>query len=144
MAVFGKRRVRDRASGPTTLIAAGCVFNGEVSGSSDILLSGTIIGDSRVEGVVTITEEGIWRGGLQARDVVISGKVEGDVIASGHIEITATARISGTVTGDMIAVAAGAVIEGDMRITGQSGTAKSFEERRSGPSLVAAETKKAS
>ena len=144
MAGFGKRRVRDRASGPTTRIAAGCTFNGEVAGTSDILLSGTIIGDSRVDGVVTITDEGCWKGSLQARDVIVSGVVEGDVIASGHIEITATARISGTVTGDMIAVAAGAVIQGDMRITGQSGSAQSFSERRGELADSADQAKKAS
>ena len=142
MAGFGKRRVRDRASGPTTLIAAGCTFNGEVAGTSDILLSGTIIGDSRVDGVVTITDEGCWKGSLQARDVIVSGVVEGDVIASGHIEITATTRISGTVTGDMLA--AGAVIQGDMRITGQSGSAQSFSERRGELADSAEQAKKAS
>lgn len=144
MAGFGKRRIRDRASGPTTLIAEGCTFTGELAGSSDILLSGTIIGDSELDGVVTITREGCWRGSLKARDIVVSGTVEGDVVASGHIEIAETARISGTVTGDMIAVAAGAVIEGDMRITGQNGRAREFDERRNDNVAFTAQTQKAS
>jgi cytoskeletal protein CcmA (bactofilin family) len=50
---------------------------------------------------------------------VISGHVEGDIIASGKVEIAPTAKITGTVTGEAIAVAEGAIVEGVMKTTGQ-------------------------
>ncbi len=130
MGGFGKRRVRDGASGPTTLIAEGCTIEGRLSGDNDLLLSGTIIGDSTLNSIVTITQDGRWEGVLRAAHVIVSGTVDGDVIASGKIEIAATARIKGTVTGDMIAVAEGAVIEGDMKITGNNSNSQRFQEKR--------------
>lgn len=142
MAGFGKRRVRDTATGPTTIIAEGCCLNGSLSGDNDFLLSGTVIGDSDLSGVVTITPSGQWSGTLKAANVIVSGRVDGDVIASGKIEITSTARIKGTVTGDMIAVAEGAVIDGDMRIIGKDAS-NHFVEKRSDDKLVQ-EHKKAS
>lgn len=142
MAGFGKRRVGDSGSGPTTLIAEGCTITGQFAGDNDVLLSGTIIGDSELESVVTITPAGIWRGALRARHVIISGTVEGDIVASGRIEISATARIRGTVTGDMIAVAEGAVIDGEMRITGSQGGSSRYNEKRG--SDIAVLDKKAS
>ena len=144
MAGMRKRRLRDRATGPTTLIASGCTVTGEFAGSNDLLVSGTVVGNSRLDGVVTITAEGRWQGSLDARDLVISGTVEGDVSADGHIELASSARIRGTVTGDRIAVAEGAVIEGDMRITGQGGGATPFSERRNTAAAPAATAKKAS
>ncbi|MEM7611262.1 MAG: polymer-forming cytoskeletal protein [Pseudomonadota bacterium] len=130
MAGFGRRRVRDGATGPTTLIAEGCTIEGRLSGDNDLLLSGTVIGDSTLNSIVTITPGGRWQGVLRAAHVIVSGSVDGDVIASGKIEIAATARIKGTVTGDMIAVAEGAVIEGDMKITGTQTQSQRFSEKR--------------
>ena len=130
MASFGKRRFSDRASGPATLVAEGCTIAGTFSGANDVLVSGTVVGDSQLEGVVTIARSGVWRGALTARHVIISGSVEGDIVANGRIEISASARISGTVTGDKIAVAEGAVIDGEMRITGRDGARSTFSEKR--------------
>lgn len=143
MAGFGKQRTRDKARGPMTLIAEGCTLKGEVSGDNDILLSGTVDGDSILNGMVTITREGHWKGTLTASNVIVSGTVDGDINASGCIEIASTARIRGTVTGDQIAVASGAVIDGQMRITGNRSNAHEFTEKRESEiGLVAA--KKAS
>ena len=130
MAGFGKRRVSDRVSGPATLIAEGCTVEGTFSGSNDVLVSGTVIGDSHLDGIVTIARCGLWRGALTARHVIVSGAVEGDIVATGRIEISASARIDGTVTGDKIAVAEGAVIDGEMRITGRQGQRETFSEKR--------------
>ncbi|MFK8052605.1 MAG: polymer-forming cytoskeletal protein [Woeseiaceae bacterium] len=143
MAGFGKRRVRDKATGPTTLIAEGCTLNGSLSGDNDFLLSGTVIGDSDLSGIVTITPGGHWEGTLKASHVIISGSVDGDVIATGKLEIAATARIKGTVTGDMIAVAEGAVIDGEMKITGMHRAESAFVEKRDSE-LALQERKKAS
>jgi predicted acyltransferase (DUF342 family) len=60
-----------------------------------------------------------WQGTISATHVVISGHVEGDIIANGRVEIANTARITGKVTGEAIAVAEGAVVEGQMKTTGQ-------------------------
>ena len=136
MPAFGKRRISDKSTGPTTIIAAGCVLDGSLSGDNDFLLSGKVIGNSDLSGVVTITPEGEWSGTLKAGHVVISGTVEGDVIASGSIEITSTARINGTVTGDTIAVAEGAVIQGDMKILGKNAGGRFVEKREDDPAVT--------
>lgn len=144
MAGFGKRRVSDRSSGPTTLIAEGCTIEGKFAGGGDILVSGTVVGDSRLEGLVTITRSGVWRGALTARDVIVSGTVNGDIVAPGRIEIAASARVNGTVTGGRIAVAEGAVIDGEMSITGDAGKQSVFSEKRADDVLGVPAVEKAS
>jgi cytoskeletal protein CcmA (bactofilin family) len=95
------------------------------------MISGTVEGDCELSGSVSITRQGVWNGTLRATSVIIAGTVEGDIEASGRVEITDSARITGTVTGEAIAVAEGAVVEGIMRTTGRSKPTGFVEKRRS-------------
>ncbi len=123
------RRIRDRASGPVTLINEGCKITGVMSGTGNYQLSGTIDGDCDLEGTITIHSDGHFMGTVKASHVVVAGHVDGDIVADGHVEIAASARITGTVTGGAIAVAEGAVVEGVMRTTSHDEPLE-FKEKR--------------
>ncbi len=125
------RRMRDRSSGPATLINEGCKITGLVTGTGDFLINGEIDGDCDLEGTVTLAKNGFWRGTLRAGNVIVAGHVEGDIVASGSVEITDTAKITGTVSGDAIAVAEGAVVEGVMKTTSQEQPTEFVEKRKS-------------
>ena len=124
------RRLRDRKSGAATLINEGCKISGLVSGNGDFLVNGEIDGDCDVQGTITLAPEGVWRGTIKASGVIVSGHVEGDIVASGNVEVTASARITGTVTGEAIAVAEGAVVDGVMQTTGQPAPTVFVEKRK--------------
>lgn len=113
-----------------TIIAEGCSIAGRMSCEGDIMICGEVIGDSNLDCMVTIAQTGRWEGKLRARNLIVSGTVEGDVVAIEKIEIAATARIRGTVTGDVIAVAEGAVIDGEMQVSGRSNRTQPFVEKR--------------
>lgn len=123
------RRLRDKSSGPATLINHGCRIAGTVSGSGDFHVSGQIDGDCELEGTVMLTRDGAWVGTIRAGNVIVAGHVEGDIIARGSVEIADTARITGTVSGAAIAVAEGAVVEGIMKTTGRANPTEFVEKR---------------
>ncbi len=123
------RRLRDRTSGPATLISDGCKIAGVITGSGDFLISGEVEGDCDLAGTVTLARTGLWTGTIKAGNVIVAGHVEGDIVALGRVEIMDTAKISGTVTGEAIAVAEGAVVEGVMRTTGRSDPQEFVEKR---------------
>ena len=125
-----RRRLRDRSSGAPTLINEGCKIDGFINGTSDFLINGEVEGDCDVNGVVTLAGNGIWRGTIRATTVVVSGRVEGDIVATGQVEITASAKIIGTVSGEAIAVAEGAVVEGVMKTSGQTAPVEFVEKRK--------------
>ncbi|HEX5421789.1 MAG TPA: polymer-forming cytoskeletal protein [Gammaproteobacteria bacterium] len=125
-----KRRIQDTA-GTTTYIGPSTKIVGTISGKGAYVFCGTIEGDCDIEGPLTLAEGGRWKGTLRANDVVVSGRVEGDVIARQRVEISSTARITGSLAGHSIAVAEGAVIDGEIQIT-SGGEALSFEEKRRG------------
>lgn len=125
------RRLRDRTAGPATLINEGCKISGLLTGTGDFHIAGEIDGDCDVAGTVMLAKNGYWSGTIKAGHVIVAGHVEGDISASGHVEITDTARITGTVSGEAIAVAEGAVVEGIMKTTGHADPTP-FVEKRTG------------
>jgi len=125
-----RRRIGDSNGSPTTYIAKGTKINGTLSGDGSYVFCGEMQGDCDINGPMTLAEGGHWTGTLKATDVVIAGTVDGDVVASKRVEIAGSARIAGSLSGLSIAVAEGAIIEGEINVT--SGAAPvSFEEKRS-------------
>ena len=124
------RRMRDRSSGPATLVSEGCKITGTISGTGDFMINGEVDGDCDLQGSVTLAPNGLWRGSIRASNVIIAGTVEGDIEAAGNVEISNSARINGTVTGESIAVAEGAVVQGQMKTTGRPEPTPFTEKRR--------------
>ena len=128
-----RRRLRDRSSGTTTLISEGCRVTGVLTGSCDFQVNGEVEGDCEIDSTLMLAKSGLWKGTIRAANVIVSGHVEGDIFATGSVEITDTARITGTVSGEAIAVAEGAVVEGIMKTTSQSEPTEFIEKRDSVP-----------
>ena len=72
----------------------------------------------------------MWKGSIKAGNVIVAGHVEGDIVADGKVEITDTARITGTVAAAAIAVAEGAVVDGVMNTTGSANPVEFVEKRQ--------------
>ena len=125
-----RRRIRDRSSGTATLISEGCKITGVITGNCDFQVNGEVEGDCEIDSTVLLARGGLWRGTIRAGNVIVSGHVEGDIFASGRVEITDTAKITGTVSADAIAVAEGAVVEGIMKTTSHSEPTGFVEKRQ--------------
>lgn len=127
-----RRRIGDaRQDQPVTVIAPGARFEGRLSGRGCVMVSGRFDGDCDIEGSVTLAEGGEWQGVLQADDVIVAGQVDGDVVARERLEVGRQARIRGTLSGRSVAIAEGAVIEGEVRVGADGREAPvSFQERR--------------
>ncbi len=125
------RRAADKIKGTTTIIGEGMKFNGNFSGRGNLIVSGKMVCDCDLEGSVTLDKSGRWEGTLRAGTVVIAGEVVGDVRSDGNIEVAKTAYVKGSVMGASIAVAQGAVIEGEMQTAKDNGVKKFTEKRGS-------------
>jgi cytoskeletal protein CcmA (bactofilin family) len=124
------RRLRDQSSSAATLINEGCKISGLITGSGNFLINGEVDGDCDVNGTITLAKNGLWKGTVKASDVIVAGHVEGDIVAAGKVEITDTARITGTVSGEAIAVAEGAIVQGVMKTTGPVEPLEFVEKRQ--------------
>jgi cytoskeletal protein CcmA (bactofilin family) len=124
-----RRRIRDSAGGPTTFIAPSSRIVGTITGQGAYVFCGSVEGDCDIDGPLTLAEGGRWHGTMKANDIIVAGVVEGDVIARQRVEIAGTARVAGSLSGHSIAVAEGAVIEGEIKV--MSGEPPvTFQEKR--------------
>lgn len=124
-----RRRIQDAAKGPTTYVAATTKLIGTITGQGAFVFCGAVEGDCDIDGPLTLAAGGHWRGTLKANDIVVAGVVEGDVIAKQRVEILGSARITGSLSGNSIAVAEGAIIEGELKVT-SGAPPTSFQEKR--------------
>jgi len=99
-------------------IGKSVVICGEVKGSEDLIV------DGRVEGTVTLTESRLTIGAnasvqadLFARDVLILGQVQGNVVASGRVELRAGCSMEGDIRALRLAVEDNAVFRGKVDLT---------------------------
>ena len=119
-----KRRIQDTTKGPTTYVAASTKIVGTVTGQGAYVFCGTVEGDCDIDGPLTLAESGRWVGTMKATDIVVAGVVECDVVS-----ILGSARVSGSLAGHSIAVAEGAVIEGEIKVT-SGAPPVTFQEKR--------------
>jgi cytoskeletal protein CcmA (bactofilin family) len=123
------RRITDRAGSSPTLIGTGSTFTGNFECGGDLVVSGNIVGNSRVAGSLTLADTGQWQGDIVASTAVVGGEIHGNLTISDRLEIRKSARIRGTIRAKSIAIATGAVIDGDMSVTSNLPVVH-FDEKR--------------
>ena len=128
-----KRRMQDSRSGPMTYVSPSAKIVGRIEGQGAYVFAGTIEGECDIDGSLTLAEGGRWKGSMKATDIVVGGSVEGEVVARHQIEIVATARVKGSLRADLIAVAEGAIIDGEINVTSGKGPVKFREKRQTEP-----------
>ena len=91
---------------------------GEVKGSEDLIV------DGRVEGTVNLSESRLTIGpnanvaaDLTAKDILIMGHVQGNLIASGRVELRAGCQVEGDIRALRLAVEDNAVFRGKVDLT---------------------------
>lgn len=110
-------------SGVPSIISSDLRIEGNLFSEGDIQIDGEVSGDIDSK-TLTLGEKSIVRGSISAETVRICGKVEGEVKAS-TVVMTKTARVSGDVLHDSLAVEAGAFIDGHCkRLEVKSGESK--------------------
>lgn len=123
------RRITDRSNGPPTVIGAGVSFRGDIIAPGAVMLSGSVQGDGDVGGMLSIARDAHWEGQVRARSAVIAGRLTGSIMVADRLEVGSAAVIKGQVSAKSLAIARGAVIEGDIMVTSGEPIVQ-FEEKR--------------
>jgi cytoskeletal protein CcmA (bactofilin family) len=107
---------------PVTSKAAACVsqgikIRGELTGSEDLFVDGHVEGSiTLTNSVVTVGPNATVKAEINAREVVVRGKVDGKISGTEKIQVWNTARIHGDMKSERIAVEEGAELHGTMEV----------------------------
>ena len=129
MADIPKRRLLDHLGVGPTYVAAGSRITGDVEVPGALVMCGQVRGDGDVKGTLSVAAGARWEGEVHARSGVVAGSIMGAIRVDEKLEIRATALIHGRVTARSIAIAKGAVIEGEVTVTSGEPIIN-FEEKR--------------
>ena len=95
-----------------------------------------VAGEINVEGKLIVGENGIVRANVNTVDALIQGLYEGDMVATGDVEITDTGRVSGNIETDSLVISKGGFFNGN--ISNRPQHEEVAPESRSGPVRVEA------
>jgi len=129
-----RRRKRRRATDAidfANVIGEGAVYRGTLEGSGDYLVHGRVEGDCMLDGTLILSATGRWSGDIAAATVIIAGEVDGNVTAQTKLELQVGARIRGNIASPVIAIAAGAIYDGEIQMRRKSRVVRYQEKRES-------------
>lgn len=124
-----KRRILDVNSATPTFIGASSVFVGNIRGAGQFVVSGEVHGDGELDGDLNLSASGRWHGYIHAQQAVIAGKITGGLTVVDKLEIGTGAVIRGKVSARTIAIAKGAIVDGEIEVTSNAPVVE-FEEKR--------------
>src|SRR5437868_2806908 len=103
-------------------IGKSLVIKGEVTGSESLYIDGRVEGSINLSGNrVTVGRNGVVAANINAREIVVLGKVRGNLTASDRVDIRSDGSLTGDVVAARISIEDGAFFKGgiDIRKAGQ-------------------------
>ncbi len=98
-------------------VSKGVAVKGEISGREDVFIDGVVEGTVRLEGAsLTIGPNGRVTAEVEAREIVVHGRVQGNLRGRDRVRIARTASVRGDVLTHCIAMEEGAVFQGRVEV----------------------------
>ncbi len=132
--MFGKGK-KTSCSRIDTVIGEQTRLEGDIRFTGGLHVDGTVKGNIIAEpgsdNVLTVSEKGHIEGDVQVPNLVLNGAVEGDVHASERVELASHAKVTGNVYYNLIEMAMGAEVNGNLVHRGAE-----HQERESSESIA--------
>jgi cytoskeletal protein CcmA (bactofilin family) len=98
-------------------IGKSVMIKGELSGSEDLYLDGQIEGTIALKSnSLTIGPNGHLKASIDAKNVVVQGKLEGNIQASERVELRKSAVMTGDIATLRLAIEEGALLVGKVEV----------------------------
>jgi cytoskeletal protein CcmA (bactofilin family) len=114
----------------TTVLTSDCEFKGALAFSGELELHGRLEGTIESEGgALTVGEQALIKAEIKVNDVLIYGKVQGNIYATGRIELRGKAEVYGDLHSNRLAMDDGVVFVGRSNaLNGKSQPASDFSK----------------
>lgn len=96
-----------------TRFGKGLILKGEISGTEPLFIDGSLVGSINLpDSLVTVGPNAQVTASIAARDVLVLGKVFGNIVASNRLDIRAEGSVTGDVNAVRMSVEDGAYVKG--------------------------------
>jgi cytoskeletal protein CcmA (bactofilin family) len=123
-------------------IGKSLVIKGEVSGSESLYIDGRVEGSINLPGNrVTIGRNGVVAANVTAREIVVIGKLKGNLAASDRVDIRNEGSLTGDVVAQRISIEDGAYFKGGIDIRKPNAAEVKPEQKKMEPASAPANGK---
>ena len=106
------------------IIGAGTRIEGTMTVPNSVNISGEFQGTLTVAETLTINRTGVIHGVVQAKNTELWGRLEGDLICTGRVELGENAVLIGNLTAKELVVQQGAIFDGQSTMSQEAVQAK--------------------
>jgi cytoskeletal protein CcmA (bactofilin family) len=99
-----------------TLIGEQTRIEGSIHSQGSLRIEGAVKGEVHAQGEAFIGEKSHIEGAVFARRVVVAGEVKGNIETVNGLEISATGKVYGDITGDRLTIEEGAIYKGNVNM----------------------------
>jgi len=113
----GIRSESEATPAPTallTIVGQQARVEGKFDVADSIQIECEVGGELKVGGRLVIGEHGIVTADVHTVDALIKGRYDGNMVATGNVEITATGRVSGNIETDSLVISQGGFFNGNV------------------------------
>ncbi len=114
--MFGKQKITV-AQKIETLIGKETMMRGNIESKGSIRIDGRFQGDITGDSDIIIGEEALVQASVNCSNVILAGRVEGNINAEGKLDIRATGVLIGDATVGSLLVEDGAILFGNCKMT---------------------------
>jgi cytoskeletal protein CcmA (bactofilin family) len=106
------------ATSERSLIGKNITITGDISATEDLVVEGRVTGKIELnESRLTVGEEGYTQSQIRAREVIIAGRVDGQIHASERVELRHTAQVAGDIVAPRLIIHQDAVVKGTVDLS---------------------------
>ena len=100
-----------------SIIGPGMTIVGNCETDGTVRIEGTVQGSIKAGKAVVIGKQGLVSGDILTQDAVVSGRVEGTLVAASRLELQATCKLDGEVQTRRMQLEEGAVLNGTVHMS---------------------------
>ena len=113
-----------------TVVGPSVTVEGDFSSEGNIVVKGTVSGSVKTSKLLTVEKGARIMANVKAGNAIISGIVKGNVKVIERLDLHDTAQVAGDVECKVLAVAAGALIQGKLMMKGIELPEEAKEEKK--------------
>ena len=129
--MFSKRATPSQDFGEVrAFLGEGTSFIGSLQFEGTVRLDGRFEGDVSGNDLLIIGQAATVRADIQVGSLVVSGRVEGNIVARKRVELLATAQVTGTMKTPTLVVTDGAVLNGTCEMRREEAKVVRLDQKR--------------
>ena len=110
--MFDKKEELENFENAETVVGASVKLKGNLKSEGNITVNGSVSGEINTKDGVKVGAGADVRANIKAKNIIISGIVQGNIVADDQLSITETGKIYGDIQANVLSISPGAFFTG--------------------------------